>query len=161
MRARTTLCLTVTAAALAMLPAQAQQTAPAQAPQPATSQAAPNPFDTVKMPGGVEYRELVIGTGAGAYPGNTVFVQYTGWIQNPDGSRGTQFESSRGSGLPLEFVLGEGKVIRGWEMGMQGMKVGSKRRLFIPSALAYGSKGSTSIPPNTNLIFDVELVGVQ
>lgn len=130
------------------------------APAPQAT-AAPDPFDTVKMPGGVEYRELAVGTGASAYPGNTVYVQYTGWLQNPDGSRGTKFDSSRDSGVPMTFMLGDGKVIRGWEMGLQGMKVGGKRRLFIPSALGYGTKGTSSIPPNSNLIFDVELVGVQ
>jgi FKBP-type peptidyl-prolyl cis-trans isomerase FkpA len=137
----------------------------AQADEPATSapqSAAPaNPFENVKMPGGVEYRELAVGAGASAYPGSTVYVQYTGWLQNPDGSRGMKFDSSRDSGMPMTFVLGDGKVIRGWEMGLQGMKVGGRRRLFIPSALAYGTKGSTSIPPNSNLIFDVELVNVQ
>jgi len=151
---------------LAMLAGAAQADEPAAsatapAPAPSNSVAAPNPFDTVKMPGGVEYREIAIGSGSSAYPGSTVLVQYTGWLQNPDGSRGSKFDSSRDSGLPMTFVLGEGKVIRGWEMGLQGMKVGGKRRLIIPSALAYGTKGSSSIPPNSNLIFDVELVGVQ
>jgi FKBP-type peptidyl-prolyl cis-trans isomerase FkpA len=131
----------------------------ARADEPTAPQAAaPSPFDTVKMPGGVEYRELAIGTGASAYPGSSVLVQYTGWVQNPDGSRGMKFDSSRDSGVPMTFVIGDGKVIRGWEMGLQGMKVGGKRRLFIPSALGYGAKGSSSIPPNSNLIFDVELV---
>ena len=81
--------------------------------------------------------------------------------RNPDGSRGTQFDSSRNSGAPLEFVMGEGKVIRGWEMGIQGMKVGGKRRLIIPSSLGYGEKGTSSIPPYSTLLFDVELVGVK
>ena len=151
------LCAALFAVLLAGTVAQAAEPA-ASAPQ---STAAPDPFDTVKMPGGVEYRELAVGTGASAYPGTTVFVQYTGWLQNPDGSRGTKFDSSRDAGVPMTFMLGDGKVIRGWEMGLQGMKVGGKRRLFIPSALAYGTKGTSSIPPNSNLIFDVELVGIQ
>ena len=175
--ASTTLYLGLCAALLAGMPAQAGETAAPAAAEPAASQAAsqsasqatpqtnsqaaPSPFDVVKMPGGVEYRELAVGTGAAVYPGSTALVQYTGWLRNPDGSRGTQFDSSRNTGLPLEFVLGDGKVIRGWEIGMAGMKVGGKRRLFVPPSLAYGAKGTTSIPPYSTLIFDVELVGVK
>ena len=154
------LALLAGAAEAAAADAPAASAPAASAPAP-SSVAAADPFQTLKMPGGVEYREIAIGNGSSAYPGSTVFVQYTGWVQNPDGSRGSKFDSSRDSGMPMTFVLGDGKVIRGWEMGLQGMKVGGKRRLFIPSALGYGTKGSSSIPPNSNLIFDVELTGVQ
>jgi FKBP-type peptidyl-prolyl cis-trans isomerase FkpA len=162
--ATATLFLGLCAAAFAVLPVRAEEpaaSAPATPPSPPASQAAPSPFDVIKTPGGVEYRELAVGTGKTAYPGSKVFVNYTGWLQNSDGSRGTQFDSNRNTGLPLTFMLGDGKVIRGWEMGMQGMKVGGKRRLIIPSALGYGAKGTTSIPPYSNLIFDVELVNVE
>ncbi len=151
-----TLSIGLTAALLVVLPAHAAEPA---APLPAPQ--ATSPFDVVKMPGGVEYRELAVGTGAAAYPGNTVGVQYTGWLRNPDGSRGAVFDSSRNSGQPLEFVMGGGKVIRGWEMGVQGMKVGGKRRLIIPPSLAYGANGTPTIPPYSTLIFDVELVSVK
>jgi FKBP-type peptidyl-prolyl cis-trans isomerase FkpA len=153
---RIALSIGLCTALLAMAPASADEPGGASATSQSTS-----PFDVVKMPGGVEYRELAVGTGTMAYPGNTVGVQYTGWLQNPDGSRGAQFDSSRNTGLPLEFVLGDGKVIRGWEIGMQGMKVGGKRRLIIPPSLAYGAKGTSSIPPYSTLIFDVELVNVK
>jgi FKBP-type peptidyl-prolyl cis-trans isomerase FkpA len=122
-----------------------------------------NPFDIVTNPSGLQYRELVLGTGPAAMPGNTISVHYTGWLQNPDGSRGTKFDSSRDAGRPLGLVLGNHEVIRGWEEGLQGMKVGGKRRLIIPSVLAYGTKGTPtgSVPPNSTLIFDVELVDVK
>ena len=150
-----TLSIGLTAALLAVLPAHAAEPA---APLPAPQ--ATSPFDVVKMPGGVDYRELAVGTGAAAYPGNTVGVQYTGWLRNPDGSRGAVFDSSRNSGQPLEFVMGGGKVIRGWEMGVQGMKVGGTRTLIIPSILGYGDEADGTIPANAGLVFTVQLVSV-
>lgn len=108
---------------------------------------------------GLQYRDIAVGTGAVAEPGNTVHVHYTGWLQNADGSRGRKFDSSRDRGEPLSFPLGEGRVIKGWDEGVRGMKEGGQRRLVIPSALAYGARGAGgSIPPNSTLIFEVELV---
>ena len=112
---------------------------------------------------GLQIRELKVGTGESAGPGNMVSVHYTGWLQNADGSRGKKFDSSRDRGEPLEFPLGTGKVIKGWDEGINGKKVGGRRRLIIPANLAYGSKnvGNGMIPPNSILIFEVELVKVQ
>src|SRR6266481_4375282 len=86
-----------------------------------------------------------------------VTVHYTGWLQNPDGSAGKKFDSSLDRGQPFDFPLGGGRVIRGWDEGVAGMKVGGKRRLIIPAALGYGARGAAGvIPPNATLIFDVE-----
>jgi FKBP-type peptidyl-prolyl cis-trans isomerase FkpA len=112
---------------------------------------------------GLQYRDLAVGTGAVAESGNTVSVHYTGWLQNADGSRGMKFDSSRDRGQPLDFPLGQASVIKGWDEGVSGMKVGGQRRLIIPSALAYGPRGAGGglIPPNATLIFEVELVKVS
>ncbi|WP_105533850.1 FKBP-type peptidyl-prolyl cis-trans isomerase [Solimicrobium silvestre] len=104
-----------------------------------------------------------IGTGAEATRGLYVDVHYTGWIYNPNAAdrHGLKFDSSRDSGQPLTFQVDARNVIRGWDMGVSGMKVGGKRTLIIPGYLAYGTKGSNSIPPNATLIFDVELMDVK
>ena len=114
----------------------------------------------------VEIVDRVVGTGKEASIGNNVLVHYTGWFHKPlaKQQRGRKFDSSLDGGRdPLEFQLGAGRVIKGWEQGVAGMKVGGKRTLIIPSALAYGSRGATggSIPPNSDLIFDVELLDVK
>jgi uncharacterized damage-inducible protein DinB len=101
------------------------------------------------------YIDVVDGTGALAKPGQEYTVEYTGWLRN-----GTKFDSSVGK-APLKFVQGQRRVIAGWEMGFEGMKVGGKRRLFIPYQLAYGEQGRGPIPPKAELIFDVELLGVK
>jgi uncharacterized damage-inducible protein DinB len=121
-----------------------------------------------KMPSGVpevtgpvvenlamHYIDMVAGTGAPAAPGKQYTVHYTGWLRD-----GTKFDSSVDRKEPLKFVQGRRLVISGWEVGFEGMKVGGKRRLFIPYQLAYGEKGQGSIPPKAELIFDVELLGV-
>jgi len=88
-------------------------------------------------------------------------VHYTGWLQNPDGSAGRKFDSSKDRNDPFEFPLGEGQVIRGWDEGVAGMKVGGQRRLIIPAQLGYGDRGAGGvIPPKATLIFEVELLGL-
>ena len=108
--------------------------------------------------------DTVIGKGAVANPGSKVFVHYTGWLYKPMATRqrGREFDSSIKRGEPLEFVLGSGRVIKGWDQGIKGMRVGGKRTLIIPSHLAYGSRGAgTMIGPGADLIFDVHLVDVK
>ena len=104
-----------------------------------------------------------IGSGDEARYGALVEVHYTGWIYNnkAENLHGAQFDSSRTGGTPFAFQLGARQVIKGWDLGVLGMKVGGKRTLIIPSYLAYGTKGSASIPPNTHLVFDVELLSVK
>ena len=109
------------------------------------------------LPSGLQIGDEVVGTGAEAVAGKMVAVHYTGTLLN-----GTKFDSSLDRGEPFEFSLGAGYVIKGWDEGVQGMKVGGKRKLIIPSDLGYGSRGAGSaIPPNATLVFDVELLGVK
>jgi FKBP-type peptidyl-prolyl cis-trans isomerase len=104
----------------------------------------------------VEKEDLVVGTGAEAKSGSAVKVDYTGTLVD-----GTKFDSSKDRGQPLSFVIGAGQVIKGWEQGVVGMKVGGRRKLTIPSELAYGREGRPpSIPPNSTLVFDIELLFV-
>ena len=110
---------------------------------------------------GLQYDDLTLGSGDEAVEGDYVSVHYSGWLQNPDGSAGEMFDSSVERNEPFEFPLGAGHVIKGWDEGVQGMKVGGKRRLIIPSSLGYGSRGAGGvIPPDATLIFDVELLSV-
>jgi len=110
-----------------------------------------------KTAGGLEYWDIKVGAGAVAEIGQHVKVDYTGWLTN-----GKKFDSSAGTGKPFDFMLGAGQVIKGWDEGVAGMKVGGKRQLRIPPDLAYGKAGfSTVIPPNSTLIFDVRLVDVK
>jgi FKBP-type peptidyl-prolyl cis-trans isomerase FkpA len=106
-----------------------------------------------------------VGTGREATTGSTVYMHYTGWLYRPLAKQmhGRQFDSSIPRGEPLDFVLGTGRVIKGWDQGIVGMKVGGKRTLIIPSELAYGSRPAPGggIPANSALIFDVELVDVK
>ena len=104
--------------------------------------------------------DLVVGTGAAAAAGQKVTVHYTGWLLQ-GGKAGTKFDSSKDRGDPFVFPLGKGQVIKGWDEGVQGMKVGGTRLLTIPPALGYGSRGAGGvIPPNATLLFEVELLGV-
>lgn len=106
---------------------------------------------------GLKYSDLVVGTGDLAIAGKTVSVHYTGWLTN-----GQKFDSSVDRGQLFSFPLGAGRVIKGWDEGVQGMRVGGKRKLTIPSDLGYGTRGAGgAIPPNAILVFDVELLGVR
>jgi len=112
--------------------------------------------DPTKTPSGLEFWDIKLGTGPTAQKGQTVRVNYTGWL-----TTGKKFDSSVGA-PPFEFTLGAGEVIKGWDEGVDGMKVGGKRQLKIPPDLAYGDRGAAGvIPPGATLIFDVELLGVQ
>jgi FKBP-type peptidyl-prolyl cis-trans isomerase len=99
--------------------------------------------------------DLVVGTGATAAVGDTVTVHYVGTFTN-----GSKFDSSYDRGQPYSFPLGAGQVITGFDQGVTGMKVGGKRRLTIPPSLAYGSTGQGSIPPNTTIVFEVDLLSI-
>jgi FKBP-type peptidyl-prolyl cis-trans isomerase len=110
---------------------------------------------------GLKYIDHEVGTGAEAVAGKTVDVHYTGYLY-VDGQRGEKFDSSVDRGQPFSFPLGAGRVIKGWDEGFAGMKVGGKRELFIPPDLGYGSQGAVgAIPPNATLDFEVELLGVH
>lgn len=110
---------------------------------------------------GLEYDETVIGAGDLASKGKSVTVHYTGWLYQ-DGQQGSKFDSSKDRGDPFVFSLGAGMVIRGWDEGVAGMRVGGTRVLIIPAALGYGARGAGGvIPPNATLKFEVELLGVN
>ena len=109
---------------------------------------------------GLQYEDTVPGSGAEAKPGQHVTVHYTGWLY-ANGTKGAKFDSSKDRNDPFEFGLGGGQVIRGWDEGVQGMKVGGTRVLVIPPQLGYGARGAGGvIPPNATLMFEVELLGV-
>jgi FKBP-type peptidyl-prolyl cis-trans isomerase FkpA len=112
----------------------------------------------------LEILELQPGAGVAVAAGQSVVVQYTGWLYEataPD-KKGKQFDSSSNSGQPFRFTVGAGQVIKGWDQGVLGMKVGGRRRLTIPAELAYGDNGAGGlIPPGATLVFDVDLVGIE
>lgn len=120
----------------------------------AASAAAP-----IALPGGTQIQDVKVGTGTIAQTGRTVTVHYTGWLYK-GGVRGKKFDSSRG-GAPFTFQLGAGDVIKGWDVGVVGMKVGGLRTLILSPAAGYGAQGDDTIPPNSTLIFDVELLKVR
>ena len=108
--------------------------------------------------------DVVMGDGAEATAGKTVSVHYSGWLydESTADKKGAKFDSSRDRGQPFDFPLGGGRVIKGWDQGVEGMKVGGQRTLTIPPSLGYGSRGAGgAIPPNASLIFDVELLAVR
>jgi FKBP-type peptidyl-prolyl cis-trans isomerase len=120
---------------------------------PTTPTVPPQPFTIT---------DLRIGTGAEAVNGKVLTVNYAGWLYSTSAAenKGTLFGTTVG-GTPFSFTLGAGGVIRGWDQGLVGIKVGGVRRLVIPPELAYGATGNSTIPPNANLVFEVELLGVQ
>ena len=122
-----------------------------------TRQGATNVTELVK-------KDIKIGTGEEAVVGKMVEVHYTGWLYDPAApdKKGAKFDSSRDRGTPFSFLLGAGRVIKGWDRGVAGMKVGGQRTLSIPAEMAYGTRGAGNvIPPNAALIFDVELLGLR
>jgi FKBP-type peptidyl-prolyl cis-trans isomerase FkpA len=109
---------------------------------------------------GLKLEDTVVGSGAEAAAGQHVSVHYTGWLYENE-QVGTKFDSSKDRGQPFDFALGAGRVIRGWDEGVVGMKVGGTRRMIIPAELGYGARGAGGvIPPNATLLFEVELLGV-
>ena len=109
---------------------------------------------------GLQYEDTVVGEGDEAKKGQSVTVHYTGWLFN-EGEKGVKFDSSLDRRDPFVFSLGAGMVIRGWDEGVAGMKVGGERTLIIPAELGYGARGAGGvIPPNATLVFDVELLSV-
>jgi hypothetical protein len=105
---------------------------------------------------GLRYEDIVVGTGPSPQPGQEVSVHYTGLFEN-----GAKFESSLDTGMPIKFIIGVGGVIKGWDEGLLTMKVGGKRKLVIPPQLGYGARRAGPIPPNSTLVFEVELLGIQ
>jgi len=115
----------------------------------------------IKTASGLTIEDLVVGNGATAAAGQRVSVHYTGWLDNA-GKPGAKFDSSKDRGQPFMFSLGKGEVIRGWDEGVAGMKIGGKRKLTIPPNLGYGTRGAGGvIPPNATLLFEVELLAVK
>ncbi len=124
---------------------------------PRNAPAAPQKVDLTTLPSGLQIHEFAVGQGSAAEKGKTVMVDYTGWLED-----GKKFDSSLDRPDPISFPLGQGRVIKGWDEGLEGMKVGGKRQLRIPYDLAYGEKGRPpTIPAKATLIFEVELVGVR
>jgi FKBP-type peptidyl-prolyl cis-trans isomerase FkpA len=114
-------------------------------------------MSSIKTPSGLVIEDLVVGSGDTASAGQKVSVHYTGWLQD-----GSKFDSSKDRGQAFIFSLGRGEVIRGWDEGVNGMKVGGKRKLTIPADLGYGTRGAGGvIPPNATLLFEVELLAVR
>ena len=112
------------------------------------------------LPSGLQIEDVTAGNGPEAVKGANVIVHYTGWLYT-NGVAGAKFDSSKDRGDPFSFPLGAGYVIRGWDEGVAGMKVGGTRRLVIPPELGYGARGAGGvIPPNATLLFEVELLGV-
>jgi FKBP-type peptidyl-prolyl cis-trans isomerase len=133
-----------------------EPTAESVEPPPAPEETSTAPAQTEEVTA-LEIEDLVVGEGAEAVAGSAVVVHYTGWLTD-----GTKFDSSVDRGQPFQFTLAQGMVIPGWDQGVEGMKVGGKRKLTIPPELGYGSQGAGGvIPPNATLVFEVELLEVN
>jgi FKBP-type peptidyl-prolyl cis-trans isomerase FkpA len=144
------------ASSVGALLAQTAKTAKTSAAHKATTHAAAPASKTVTTPSGLKYVDLVVGKGPVPKDGDTVLVHYTGTFTN-----GKVFDSSEGK-QPFKFTLGRGQVIKGWDEGVATMRVGGKRKLIVPAALAYGEKGYPGvIPPNSTLVFQVRLLNIQ
>ncbi|MEO7494382.1 MAG: FKBP-type peptidyl-prolyl cis-trans isomerase [Massilia sp.] len=146
------------APATPLVPVPAPDSAPVAEPAPAPVAEAPAAPQ-------VEIIDTKVGKGKEAAPGRSVVMHYTGWLYNPKAKNkhGKKFDSSFDAGrTPIDFTLGAGRMIRGWEQGVPGMKAGGKRTLIIPPELGYGARGAGAfIPPNATLVFDIELLKVQ
>lgn len=115
----------------------------------------------IKTASGLQYEDIQVGTGAEPKTGQTCVMHYTGWLWE-NNAKGKKFDSSVDRGQPFEFMLGMGRVIKGWDEGVSTMKIGGKRMLLIPPQLAYGTRGAgAAVPPNATLLFEVELLGVK
>jgi peptidylprolyl isomerase len=139
--------------------AASTRTATEGSPSPAATTTTTGPIalkNPTTTPSGLQYEDIVVGTGASPQQAGRVTVHYTGTFLD-----GKKFDSSVDRGQPFTFVIGVGQVIKGWDEGVATMKVGGKRNLIIPADLAYGSRGQGPIPPNTTLYFEVELLSVQ
>jgi len=136
---------------------EASTSAKAQTPPPATS-ATPAPAgQEVTMPNGLKYTDVKVGDGDIADNGMTATVHYTGWLLD-----GTKFDSSLDHGQPFSFKIGAGGVIKGWDEGVKGMRIGGKRHLIIPADMGYGANGAGGvIPPNATLVFDIDLLSLS
>ncbi len=161
---RSVLGLAVLAMGLSLVGAESAKSLPAaqQTPSKATVPSKPKAPAMITTDSGLKYVDTVEGTGVSPQKGQTCKVHYTGWLNDGRGGHGKKFDSSVDRGQPLPIPIGVGRVIKGWDEGVISMKVGGKRTLYIPSYLGYGPRGAGGdIPPNADLIFDVELISVQ
>ena len=158
---RDCLLLSIVASSVMLGACSREQPPSAAEANPAEAPAAPAAPATVTE---LQKIDLHVAPGEGISQGQVAVVHYTGWLYDPraNETKGTKFDSSRDRGQPFRFTIGSGQVIKGWEEGVQGMRVGSQRRLLIPADLAYGDRGAGGvIPPGASLVFDVELLGIE
>lgn len=153
-------------AAAAILLASCGKSENSATPEPSTPACAPQPVaevSSVEIKPGLTSRTMVSGCGEPAAAGQVAVVHYTGWLMNEEAAdkRGNKFDSSRDRNQHFKFPLGGGRVIQGWDLGVAGMLQGEVRELTIAPELAYGSRDLGTIPPNSTLIFEVELAGVE
>jgi len=154
-RQATRLLTAAMVAALAAVTARAQETKPTPAPGAEKK----SESKMTKTPSGLQYEDIKVGDGASPQKGQNCVMHYTGWFWE-NGAKGKQFDSDNGKGF--SFPIGMGRVIKGWDEGVMTMKVGGKRMLLIPPDLGYGSRGYPgAIPPNSTLLFEVELIDVK
>ncbi len=160
---RSAICLTVLMLGLPLTGSEPAKPAASlkQAPKKAATTPKPKAPEMITTATGLRYLDTQVGTGAEPQKGQSCLVHYTGWLSD-QGQKGKKFDSSVDRGKPLAIPIGVGRVIKGWDEGLMTMKVGGKRTLHIPAHLGYGARGAGGdIPPNADLIFDVELLGIQ